>query len=85
MRGDEGMKNVTIGLTFLLVSAILYGSSLIAASNYSQVLIQGGQGWDTRYGVFGTALREVGTFPLTIATLSGILGILFIVKALRNN
>lgn len=78
------MKNSAIGLTLLVVSAIIYGSSLITASIYSEVLAREGGGWDSRYGIFGTALREVGTVPLTIAILLGILGGFLIVKSFRK-
>ena len=68
------------------MSALIYGSSLISASIYSQVLARdGGGGWDSRYGIFGTALREVGTFPITIATPLVIVGLFLVVKSIRNN
>ncbi len=67
-----------------MLSAIIYGSSLISASLYSQVLVREGGGWDSRYGIFGTALREVGTFQITIATLLGIVGVFIIVKSVRR-
>lgn len=72
-----------VGLILLLSSAIIYGSALISAAVFSQVVI--GEGWDNRYGIFGTSLREVGTFPITIAILLGIVGIFLIVKSIRNN
>ena len=70
------------GLIFLLSSAIIYGSALISSAVYSQVLIA--DGWDSRYGIFGTALREVGIFPITIAILLGIVGMFLIVKSVRS-
>ena len=74
------IKNTNIGPILLLSSAIIYGSVLISASSYSSTLSGvGGQGWDTRYGVFGTALREVGTIPLIIATVSVIAGVIIMV------
>jgi hypothetical protein len=36
------IKNTNIGLTILLMSVIIYGSSLISASIYSQVLARDG-------------------------------------------
>jgi len=72
-----------VGLIFLLSSAIIYGSALISASVYSQVLIV--DGWDSRYGIFGTALREVGILPITIAILLGIVGMSLIVKSVRSS
>ncbi|MCM3584727.1 phosphatase [Mesobacillus maritimus] len=78
------MKHSIIGLTLLIASAIIYGASLIAASIYSQVLAQVVGEWDSRYGIFGTALREVGSVPLTIAILLGLLGGFLIVKSFRK-
>lgn len=71
-----------IGLIFLLSSAIIYGSALISAAVYSQVVMN--ESWSTRYGIFGTALREVGIFPITIAILFGIVGMFLIVKSARS-
>ncbi|MCM3671336.1 phosphatase [Mesobacillus maritimus] len=79
------MKHPIIGLTLLIASVIIYGASLIAASIYSQVLAQVVGEWDSRYGIFGTALREVGSVPLTIAILLGLLGGFLIVKSFRKS
>lgn len=76
------IKNINIGLIFLLVSAIIYGSTLISASIYSQVIAD--TSWDKRYGIFGTALRKVGTLPLLIVTLSTVIGFYLIVKSIRQ-
>jgi hypothetical protein len=79
------MKLLWIGLTCLMVGATLYGSTLIAAAVYSSLLVQdGGLGWDFRYGVFGTALREIGTFPLVLAVIAGGTGIVLIAMELRT-
>jgi hypothetical protein len=43
-----------------------------------------GQGWDSRYGVYGTALREVGTFPITLSIILGIAGVLFVFISFRK-
>jgi len=65
----------------LLSSAIIYGSALISASVYAQTLTgTDGQGWNTQHGVFGTALREVGTIPIIISVFLAILGMIFVVK-----
>lgn len=64
----------------LLASAIIYGCTLISLSIYSLALNTGNQGWDLEYGLFGTSVREVGTIPLIVATLSGIAGIVIIVS-----
>lgn len=80
------MKQLWVGLTCLVVSAILYGSTLIAAVIYSHLLLgDGGLGWDPRYGVFGTAMLEIGTFPLVLAVLAGGTGIVLIWMEFRNH
>lgn len=75
------MRKNNIGLIFVLSSAIIYGATLISASIYSQVLVREGQGWDARYGVFGTAIKEVGIIPIIIAILLGVVGLIFIFKS----
>ncbi|WP_053217826.1 hypothetical protein [Virgibacillus senegalensis] len=76
------MQKTYIGLAFLLLSAIIYGSTLIAASNYSYVLLE--NGWNGQIGIFGTALKEVGTIPIIIAILLGVIGVVLILKAYIN-
>lgn len=79
------MKNLYVGLTFLLLSSIIYGSTLISASVYSLLLASvNGQGWDTRYGIFGTALREVGTLPIVLSILFGLIGLVIVVLSIRK-
>lgn len=74
------IKNTYIGLTLLLAGAIIYGSTLIAASVYSQTLVgTEGQGWSSKYGVFGTALIEMGIIPIVIAIVLGVVGIILII------
>lgn len=74
------IKNTNIGLILLLSSAIIYGSALIATTIYSLTLGGvNGQGWNTEYGIFGTALIKVGTLPSIIAVLLGIAGIVLLV------
>ncbi|MBN8193306.1 phosphatase [Bacillus sp. NTK074B] len=80
------MKRLWIGLTCLMVSAILYGSTLIAATVYSGSLMgDGGLGWDSRYGVFGTALMEVGTLPLVLTVIAGGTGVVLILLEFRHH
>ncbi|MFI8577631.1 phosphatase [Rossellomorea aquimaris] len=80
------MKQLLIGLTCLLLSAILYGSALITAAIYSRMLSEtDGLGWDSRYGIYGTAIRDVGAFPLVLATFTAVTGITLIVVSLRGN
>ncbi|MBE9914759.1 phosphatase [Paenibacillus donghaensis] len=78
------MKKFYVGLTLLLFSAIIYSSSLISAAIYSQVLVQEGVGWNSDYGIFKTALMEIGSVPITIAIFSGILGIVLIIRSLKR-
>ncbi|WP_051302458.1 hypothetical protein [Salibacterium aidingense] len=79
------MKNTIIGLFLLFLSAILYSSTLIAASVYSQTLAgNDGQGWNTNHGVFGTAIREIGGVPITLSILSGLIGLTFFVLSFEK-
>ncbi|WP_313237324.1 phosphatase [Sporosarcina ureae] len=80
------MKYTNIGLVLLLSSALIYGSALISASIYSLSLGGvDGQGWNSNYGIFGTAMIKVGTFPLIISVLLVIAGIRFIWMADRKS
>ncbi|PIC98859.1 phosphatase [Sporosarcina sp. P29] len=79
------MKNTNIGLVLVLSSALIYGSALISASIYSLTLGGvDGQGWNSNYGVFGTALLKVGFIPLIISILLVITGIRFLVTEDRK-
>ncbi|WP_233275819.1 phosphatase [Salibacterium aidingense] len=85
MKEGIGMKKLAVGLSFLFLSTIIYGFTLISASVYSHTLAGvDGQGWDTNYGVFGTALREIGGAPVTLSILSGIIGLVFVVLSLKK-
>lgn len=55
---------------------------MIAASVYSHVLAS--TSWDGRYGIFGHALREVGTVPLSMAILFGLMGVFLMVTSVRK-
>ncbi|MDR7002173.1 phosphatase [Neobacillus niacini] len=67
------------------MSSIIYGSALISASVYSQGLAgNDGRGWDRRYGIFGTALREVGTLPIILSILLGLIGLSIVVTSIRK-
>ncbi len=81
--GKQGVieiKNPNIGLFLILSSAIIYGSALISSSIYSLILGGvDGQGWSSDYGIFGTALREVGIVPIIIAVLLAIIGVVLLV------
>ncbi|TYS17776.1 hypothetical protein FZC78_07910 [Rossellomorea vietnamensis] len=69
----------------LILSAILYGSAIIAASVYSLVLSgDGGPGWSRVYGIFGTALIEVGAIPVTISIISCLIGLGLIGYSLKK-
>ncbi len=77
------MTKTLIGLAIFVSGAIVYGFTLIAASIYAQVLAD--TSWDGRYGIFGTALREIGTAPLTVAIILGITGIYFMILSVKND
>ncbi|MGG3449888.1 phosphatase [Domibacillus aminovorans] len=79
------MAKLHIGLTLLVLSAILAGSTIISAAIYSQVLVQEAIGWNTSHGIYGTAFREIGKFPLAVSILLAILGIFLVITAVRNN
>ncbi|MGM8366407.1 phosphatase [Virgibacillus sp. W0181] len=66
----------------MLSSAIIYGSVLISASIYSQALAQ--TSWEGEHGIFGTAIREVGTVPIIITVLLALAGVIFIVISMRE-
>lgn len=69
----------TIGMVFLLMAAIIYGSTLISASIYSEDAL----GWSFYYGVFGPhTLRAVGTYPAIILGLIGV--ILLLVEEIKK-
>lgn len=69
-----------------MLSSIIYGSALISASVYSQVLAgNDGQGWDRRYGIFVTALKEVGTLPIILSILLGLIGLFIVVLSIKKN
>jgi hypothetical protein len=76
------MNRLLVGLTLLLCSAIIYGATLISAAVYAEN--QKTFGWSSSYGLFGTALKELGTVPIIISILSAITGLLFIVDTLRK-
>ena len=76
------MKHIVMGGIGLLSGAVLAGLTLVAASVYSLYISQ--SGWDTRYGVFGTALRDIGIFPLIISIGLAAGGFYFFVKGLKE-
>lgn len=75
------MRNTNIGIAFLLVGAIIYGSTLISASFYTQ-MTQEAIGLDLYYGVFKSSLRTVGTYP---AIFSALIGVLFLITAMKKD
>ena len=80
------MKSLWIGLTCLLISSILYGSTMIAAAIYSQLLgSTDGLGWSTEYGIFGTAMLDIGIVPLVLAVIVGGTGVVLVVKDLQGH
>src|SRR5699024_3889027 len=71
-------RNTIIGLILLLSGAVIYGATLISVAIYSQTFVGTGQGWNGEHGVFGTAFREMGIIPTTVAVLLGVIGIIII-------
>lgn len=80
MERVDQVKNANIGIAFLLVGAIIYGSTLISASIYTQLNSEA-IGIDLYYGVFTSSLRTVGTYP---AILSALIGIMFLIIAMKK-
>lgn len=67
------------------MSSIIYSSALISAAVYSQVLVgAGGPGWDSRYGIFGTAIKKVGTIPIILSILLGAIGLFIVVLSIKE-
>lgn len=80
-----GLKKVIIGAIGVLSSVILFGLSLVSASIYSFYLTtSGGGGWTPNLGPFGTALKEIGAFPVILSVLFFLVGIYFIVMGIRD-
>jgi len=78
------MKNLVIGGIGILSSILLLGMTLISASVYSLYLTQPGAGWDSHYGVFGTALTKVGIIPLILSLIFFVIGIRYIIKSINE-
>lgn len=77
------MKTKIIGLAILLLSAsIIYSSTLISASIYSQVLTE--IGWNGQSGIFDTALEEIRSTPLLITISLVIAGVVLIFLPTKN-
>ena len=68
------MSNRSIGLAFLAIGAFLFAMRYVAAAIY----ISGGPSKDSR--LFAHGLDFVGSLPLTLATVSAILGCVFFVR-----
>jgi len=71
------MNNLDYGLKFLLISSVIFGSTMISASIYTHVYFNDGVPWTIRYGRFGSALLEIGVFPLVISSIFAIIGFLY--------
>jgi len=79
------MKNVVIGGIGVLSSIILFGMTLISASIYSLYLsAEGGEGWNSNLGVFGTALYNIGFIPLMLCVIFFFIGIYYLNKSIRD-
>ncbi|MBT2655309.1 phosphatase [Bacillus sp. ISL-18] len=81
------MKKLVIGAIGVISGVFLYGMTLIASAIYSLYLTapDTGGGYDTDLGVFGTALKEIGTIPLIISIILFIAGIYYLYKGMKSN
>lgn len=68
------MNNLDYGLKFLLISSVIFGSTMISASIYTHIYFNDGVPWNTEYGRFGSALLDIGIFPLVISSIFAIIG-----------
>jgi hypothetical protein len=75
------MKKMIIGLSSVISGVILFGLTYITAAVYTLSL----DGWDTRYGKFGTALRDVFGFPILVISVAAIvLGIVYLFQGYKE-
>lgn len=74
------MKKIVIGITGIISAIILFGMTMISASIFSTII----DGWDRRYGRFGTALLEVGTFPIVVSLIFFVIGAIFIINGVKE-
>ncbi|MBP1948986.1 hypothetical protein [Virgibacillus litoralis] len=68
------MKRIDFGVKLLMTSAIIYGSALIASAIYA-----------AEFRNFSMALKEIGTIPLTIASITALAGIYVIIYAIKKS
>lgn len=82
---DLKMKKLVIGSIGVLSSITLFGMTLISAAVYSLYLIKPDiGGYDRNLGVFGTALKEIGTIPLILSGLLLLLGIYYLIRGVKE-
>ncbi len=68
------MEKIDFGVKLLLVSAIIYGSVLIASAIYA-----------VEFHNFSKVLKQIGTIPLTIASITALAGIYVIIYAIKKS
>jgi hypothetical protein len=79
------MKKMIIGSIGVLSGVLLYGLTLIASAIYTLYIVApNGGGYDRKLGVFGSALKEIGTMPLFIGGLFFLVGIFYIIIGIKE-
>ena len=74
-----------IGGIGVLSSIVLFGMVLISAAVYSLYLTAPDiGGYDTNLGVYGTAIKEIGTVPLVISGILFLGGIYYLIKGIKE-
>ncbi|SDQ10943.1 hypothetical protein SAMN05216232_0595 [Virgibacillus subterraneus] len=68
------MEKIDFGVKLLLVSAIIYGSALIANAIYA-----------VEFHNFSMELKEIVAIPLTIASITALAGIYVIIYAIKKS
>lgn len=72
------IKQTVVGGIGVLSGVILFGLTLVAAAIYSIYVAT--DGYYTNLGVYGTALKEIGIFPLVISAVLFVAGVYFLIS-----
>jgi hypothetical protein len=79
------MNKIIIGSIGVLSGVMLYGLTLIASAVYTLYIVAlDGGGYDRKLGVFGSALKEIGTMPLILSGSLFLVGILYIIIGIKE-
>lgn len=80
------MKKLVIGGMGVISSAVLFGLTLVAAAVYSLYLSAPdiGGGFDSRFGLFSTALIEIGTIPLIMSALLFLGAVYYVIIGMKE-